>query len=252
MNKLPGVGKLYRFFYVKLKPSGIVQVFSEGHKIFIDSKDTGIAPFLLMGKPFAPDEIALLKKILKPGMVFVDIGANIGYFSLIASKLIGETGKVFSFEPDPDNFFLLEKNIKANNYKNIIAVKKAVADKIGKAKLYLDKENLCGHSLVSKEGNKFVETETITLDEFFRNNKKIDVIKIDVEGFEPVALEGMKEIIKSNDNLILITEFYPNALKRAGYSPEKYKDDLINLGFNLTEFGEGKKLVNILCVKSGQ
>ncbi len=248
MNRLPGAGKLYRFFYAKFKPSGIAEVFSGGHKIFINSRDTGIAPYLLMGKPFAPDEIALLEKILKPKMVFVDIGANIGYFSLIAAKLVGSGGKVFAFEPDSENFKLLEKNIKANNYKNITAVQKAISDKTGKARLYLDSENLCGHSLTARKGNKFVEVETVVLDDFLRD-EKIDVIKIDVEGFEPAVLEGMKNIIKNNKDIMIITEFYPNAIKRAGYSPEKYKNDLIDLGFKLTEFGEGKKLINILAQK---
>jgi len=247
--KLPGIGKLYRFFYGKLKPQGIVEVFSEGHKIFINSKDTGIAPYLLMGKNFAQDEIDLLKKILKPGMIFVDIGANIGYFSLVSAKLVGDQGQVYAFEPDPDNFNLLEKNIKVNNYKNIIAVNKAVSDKSGKARLYLEPDNLCGHSLVVKNGNKFVEVEIIILDEFLKD-KKIDVIKIDVEGFEPVVLEGMKNIIKNNDKISIITEFYPEAIKKAGYSPEKYKNDLKDLGFKLNEFGEGKKLINIFAQKS--
>lgn len=251
LAKLPGVGWLYRFFYGKLKPQGTVEVFSEGHKIFINSKDTGIAPYLLMNKTFAADEVLLLNKILKPNMVFVDIGANVGYFSLIAAKLVGDQGQVYAFEPDPENFKLLEKNIKVNNYKNIIAINKAISNKSGKARLYLEPDNLCGHSLVAKNGNKFVEVETIILDEFLKN-KKIDVIKIDVEGFEPAAFEGMKNTIKNNDKISMITEFYPEAIKKAGYSPEKYKNDLIGMGFKLNEFGEGKKLINIFCVKSGQ
>ncbi|MBU3925958.1 FkbM family methyltransferase, partial [Patescibacteria group bacterium] len=194
-------------------------------------------------------EIDLLKKILKPGMIFVDIGANIGYFSLVSAKLVGDQGQVYAFEPDPDNFNLLEKNIKANNYKNIIAVNKAVSNKSGKARLYLEPDNLCAHSLVAKNDNKFVEVETVILDEFLKD-KKIDVIKIDVEGFEPVVLEGMKNIIKNNDKISIITEFYPEAIKKAGYSPEKYKNDLKDLGFKLNEFGEGKKLINIFAQKS--
>lgn len=251
LSKLPFAANVYQFIYRKLKPKGIVEIITaENHKMFVDSRDTGMAPYFIMHGDFIPDEAEILKKILKPGMVFVDIGANIGYFSLIAAKLVGSAGKIFAFEPDENNFSLLQKNINANGYKNITAIKKAVSDKVGTAKFYLEKENLCAHSLILKENRDFTEVETISLDDYFKD-KKIDVVKIDVEGMEPSVLSGMEHLIKSNESMAIITEYYPNAISRAGYSPGDYLESLRKNGFNLVNFGnQTGKLVNILCLKN--
>lgn len=251
LAKLPFATNIYQFVYKKLKPNGIVGIITaENHKMFVDSRDTGMAPYFIMHGDFIPDEAGVLKKILKPGMVFIDVGANIGYFSLIAAKLVGDSGKVFAFEPDENNFFLLQKNINANRYKNIIAVKKAVSDKVGTAKFYLEKENLCAHSLMPKINCDFIEIETIFLDEYFKN-KKINVVKIDVEGMEPAVLSGMEKLIKVNESMAMITEYYPKAILNAGYSPKDYLESLKKNGFQLVNFGnQSGKLVNILCLKN--
>lgn len=251
LAKLPFATTIYQFIYRKLKPRGIIEIITaEKHKMFVDSRDTGMAPYFIMHGDFIPDEVNILRKILKPGMVFVDIGANIGYFSLIAAKLVGPAGKIFAFEPDENNFSLLQKNIEVNGYKNITAVKKAVSDKTGLAKFYLEKENLCAHSLAPRENRDFMEVEIMSLDDYFKD-KKIDVVKIDVEGMEPSVLSGMEKLIKSNESMAIITEYYPNAISRAGYSPNDYLESLRKNGFNLVNFGnQTGKLVNILCLKN--
>ena len=82
-----------------------------------------------------------MREILKPGMVVLDIGANIGYHTLISSKLVGNTGKIYSFEPEPHNFKLLLKNIEINEFKNIIPINKALSNNIGSTKLFLDTQS---------------------------------------------------------------------------------------------------------------
>ena len=251
LAELPFATNIYQFVYKKLKPDGIVEIITaEKHKMFVDSRDTGMAPYFIMHGDFIPDESEVLKKILKPGMIFVDVGANIGYFSLIAAKLIGDSGEVFAFEPDKNNFSLLQKNINVNGYKNITAIKKAVSDKVGTAKFYLEKENLCAHSLTPKINCDFIEIEMISLDEYFKD-KKINVVKIDVEGMEPAVLSGMEKLIKANESMAIITEYYPKAILNAGYSPKDYLESLKKKGFRLVNFGnQNGKLVNILCLKN--
>ena len=279
LAKLPFATKIYQFIYKKLKPNGIIEIITaENHKMFVDSRDTGMAPYFIMHGDFIPDESEVLKKILKPGMIFIDVGANIGYFSLIAAKLVGGQsngkGMVFAFEPDENNFSLLQKNINANGYKNIIAIKKAVSDKVSTAKFYLEKENLCAHSLTPKTNCDFTEVETISLDEYFKDKKidpvrgpslktttlvkqkdfasnGVDVVKIDVEGMEPAVLRGMENLIKANESMAIITEYYPKAISNAGYSPNDYLESLKKSGFRLVNFGnQNGKLVNILCLKN--
>ncbi len=232
LGRLPFATALYQFFYGRVRPEGIVEVTAQGKQFLVNSSDTALAPYLIMRGVYAADETALLKRILKPSMTYIDVGANIGYFSVLASDLVGETGKVIAFEPDEANFKLLEKNIALNRAQNITAVKKGLSDTIGTARFYLNEKNLCSHTMVPREGDRVVEIETATLDRYL-NGDSADVIKLDVEGAEPLALAGMQKTILENQELILLTEFFPEALRRGGFDPKKYLDDLLSLGFIL-------------------
>ncbi|MBL7045406.1 MAG: FkbM family methyltransferase [Parcubacteria group bacterium] len=213
-----------------------------------------------MREVFSPGEVKVLKETLKPGMTFVDVGANVGYFTLLAARLVGEGGSVYAFEPEDENFELLERNIKENGYQNVVLEKKAVSDKRGELTFYIDPKNLCAHSLVAKDGQKEVRVEAVVFDEYFKD-LQIDVVKIDVEGAEPQVLKGMTETLKRKPTLIV--EFYPEGLKNAGQDPMGYLEYIVSLGYTLyqiTEEGTDRvspedllkgdkfnKLTNLLC-----
>jgi FkbM family methyltransferase len=183
--------------------------------------------------------------------VVLDLGANIGYYTLIAANIVGENGEVFAFEPETDNFSILEKNIKLNGYKSITAVQKAVSDKTGKARLYLCREDSSMHSIYGMSNNQqFVEIETVRLDDYFKNyNNSIDFIKIDIEGAEALALQGMSSILKKNKNLKILTEFNPFLLKKSGIKPEKYLESLVGWNFKLYHIHEKEKKLELVTVK---
>ncbi|KKR75677.1 MAG: Ata11 protein, partial [Parcubacteria group bacterium GW2011_GWE2_40_8] len=147
---------------------------------------------------YEKDTTVLFRKIIKPDMIIVDIGAHIGYYSRIFSKLTKEGGVVYAFEPDHDNYKLLKLNTK--NLKNIRIFNEALSDKTGSISFY--KSNNTGyHSLVTQNSVKEVATvPTQTLDNFIQENRvaKIDLIKIDVEGGEPVVFDGCKNIFKQS------------------------------------------------------
>jgi len=183
-------------------------------------------------------------------MTVVDIGANIGYYSLIAAKLVGKNGIVYAFEPEPRNYELLCKNIRVNGFSNVIPIKKAVSYKSGMSKLYYEKERIVnpsfskenvlaasGHNILEKGG--FIEEETISLDEFFRKvvgNSKVDVIKVDTEGAEGLMVDGSERILRNN-NLKMFLEFWPDGLRNM-------KSDPIKLLQKLQEYGFKTKLIN--------
>ena len=183
----------------------------------------------------------LFKNEVKEGNIVIDMGANIGYFSLLAAKLVGKKGKVYSFEPEPRNFSYLNKNIELNKYTNVSAFQKAVSDKPGSVKLYICPYDTGHHTINQFEGiekynpklsglkKDFVEVESIVLDHFLSQQKqKIDVIKMDIEGAEFLALSGMDRIIKENNNLKMFIEFFPLLIKEMGGSPEAFIRTLLN------------------------
>jgi FkbM family methyltransferase len=214
----------------------------QGHKMFIDPTD--VARLSIFGV-LEPLETEIFKKEIKKGDVVLDIGANIGYYTLIAARLVGEKGKVFAFEPHPQNFALLKKNIKLNGYKNVTLVEKAVSNKNKKLKLYLSGYDCGAHSLYnSHKGQHFVEVESIRLDDYFSKlGKKIDFVKIDVEGAEYEALQGMSKIIKRNKDIKIVTEFYPALFKKSGIAPEEFLEFLTREGFNLYNINELEKKI---------
>jgi FkbM family methyltransferase len=177
---------------------------------------------------------AMIKKSLKNNMTFVDLGANKGLFTILAAKLVGKNGRVFAFEPAPFNLMLLSKHLCRYHQVNIIA--KAVSDRSSTARFFLSGSDTVTHTLFedSKETRECIEVETTSLDEFFSDkDSHVDFIKIDVEGAEIKALEGMKEIIKRNPGLKMIIEFQPENLRVAGYEPVMLLDTLRNLGFRI-------------------
>lgn len=229
----------YNFLIHLLKSNETV---IDGHKMFLDKYDS---LNLTINGIYEPLTTEFVKKEIKKGNVVVDIGANIGYYTLIFAKLVGEEGKVFAFEPDPTNFSLLKKNVETNGYKNVVLIQKAVLDKTGKGKLYLNKYDMGAHTVYDTQNSyQSIDIETIRLDDYFDNYYgKIDFIKIDIEGGEGKAILGMLNLLKKNDNVKLITEFNPFKLRRFGTKPEDYLKLLIEIGFELYEINEREKKI---------
>ena len=187
-------------------------------------------------------DFKIFKDNVKVGDNVVDLGANVGYFTLILAKLVGPTGKVFAFEPDPRNLTLLKKNIEYNNYKNVIIVPKAVSDVNDKCTLYVSQKTFGQNRIYKPEKTKNqnyipMKSETIRLDDFFKTNNlldKISFIKMDIEGAEFLALSGMKEILKLNKNIKIFTEAEISYLEDAGSSYDQFIDLLTENDFTFS------------------
>ena len=176
------------------------------------------------------ETIRLFKQLAKEGDTVVDIGAHIGYYTLLAARIVGDTGKVYAFEPDPANHDVLVGNIKLNGFQNVVTVRKAISDKNGQIELYLNEKNTGGHSIYRPEKVKrLVVVESVTLDDYFKNREHpIDIVKMDIEGAEMAALSGMRKIIETNENLKIFAEFHPAWVKKAGVSPEYFISQLLD------------------------
>jgi FkbM family methyltransferase len=215
------------------------------HKMFLDLKDAVITPTLFLRQIIEPLETELFKKEVKKNSIVLDLGANVGYYTLIFARLVGDDGKVFAFEPDPNNFALLKKNVEINGYQNVVLVQKAVSNKTGKGRLYLSKNNFGDHRIYdSNSKRKFIEIETVRLDDYFKDfDGKINFIKMDIQGAEPLALEGMAELLSRNRKLKILSEYWPLGIKRCEKDHEEYLKSLINYGFQLYTINEPKKKI---------
>jgi FkbM family methyltransferase len=262
--KIPPFNLLYHHLIRSLTDSSQIATV-QGNKMYLDPKDTLNLSARGVWEPFGTE---IFKKHIRTGDVFLDIGANIGYFTLIASKIVGNEGKVYSFEPDTTNFSILNKNVELNNCKNVTLVKKAVSDKTGKSDFYLDKNDLGKHSIFNLDQGKRIEIETVKLDDYFRNySGKIDLIKMDIQGAEWLAIRGMKNMLEKNEKVKIYTELDPDALIKSGTNPQEYMKMLTDLGFDLYIINELKQKlekisknnlpdkiygagVNLLCLRS--
>jgi FkbM family methyltransferase len=177
-------------------------------------------------------EIHLIKENINSGDMVLDIGANIGFYSGIIAELIGEKGKVYCFEPVLVNYNHLKSE--THKYSNVIVFNKAVAANTGPLKIYTSKILNVDHRMYEFDGyDSIIEIESVKLDEYFYDCPRIDFIKIDIQGFEMEALKGMQRIINANENLKLISEFWPYGLKKAGSSAIEYYNFLVQNGFEI-------------------
>ena len=183
-------------------------------------------------------ETEFCKKEINLGDTVIDIGANIGYFTLIFAKLVGKTGKVISFEPDPRSFKILEKNVELNGFQNVELINKAVSNQNKKVKLFMNTGDTQGSSLKQTEYNKeFHEVEAVSLDNCLEKDEEIKFIKIDVEGVEKEIIEGGKETLLRNKNIVLITEIAGYYLSKNNID-EWYTTLLNNLNFKLLYYSD--------------
>lgn len=205
------------------------------HKMFLDPKHRYFTDVLFYGGIHEPLETELIAQEIKNGDVVLDIGANIGYYTLKFADIVGEEGRVFAFEPDPNNFSYLKKNVNFNWYKNTNLIQKAVTNKSGKGKLHLSKKNLGDHRIYnSQDRRKVIEIDTIRLDDYFQHsNHRVDFIKLDAQGAELLIAEGMETLLRKNRKLKILTEYWPIGIKRSGRDPEDYLKLLINHGFQM-------------------
>lgn len=188
----------------------------------------------------------LVLKLIRPRMVVLDIGAHVGYYTLLAARQVGPEGKVYAFEPEPKNHALLLKNIEQNGYENVVVTRSAVSDRIGDTTLYLSALDNGRHSVYQQDypqqGTESVDT--LTIDAFLESEgwPNVDLVKIDVEGAEIPVLSGMAQLIKKSDHMKLILEFNPHLLQNAGTNPLEFIETLASLGFNVSGIDENKGL----------
>jgi len=242
LKKIPLVRSTYEYLYQRCVPRETLTVNAFGHHLELDPEDMGMSRALLLsGGEWERAETAVFCSFVGEGMTVIDIGANIGYFTLLAARLVGALGRVVAFEPSPRNAALLGRNIRANGYHNVTTVAKAVSAVSGIAQFEIEPASSGTHHIATSSSRpNSIPVETVSLDDYFtERGQRVDFIKMDAEGSEPSILAGMGTVIDGNPNLALMTEFAPAAIRELGASSEAFLSDLRRAGFVIHRIVDG-------------
>lgn len=232
ISKYSFVRNSSKFMLEKFKPT---KVHLEGFDIYLDKKD--ILNLSTIGFKKSPHFGNLLKTKIRKNDIIVEVGSHIGTETLRMSKLVGDKGHVFAFEPEPKNFQLLKKNVEVNNLNNVSLINKAVLNENTEKFLSFGPDS-ASHKLIEKQNSEdSVLVKCTRLDDV---TQKIDFAKIDAEGFDFHVLLGMGKLI-NNPDLRIIIEFQPKVLRRSGTDPVKMLEFLKENSFDIfdTEFNNG-------------
>jgi FkbM family methyltransferase len=212
-----------------------VKVFGNWMILHDFGRDKWISPYLAAGRLFEPFETEWMCNLVRPGDTVLDIGGHIGFYTLLLARLAGPAGRVLSFEPDPVNFALLQQNVVLNRCANVSLYNLALSDKAGTTSLYLCSDNAGDHRLwPAAESRPTVQVATIALDQFLDPEQtSIRFIKMDIQGAEGAALEGMKMLLRRQSRLALMTEFWPFGMRGCGGRAEEFLRVLTELQFSL-------------------
>jgi len=183
-----------------------------------------------------PGVTARFLALVRPGAVVVDVGANVGIYTLYAARLLQGRGKIYSFEPAPETFRLLHENVQVNGYLETGLVEMhqaAVTDRAGCAQLAVFAGDSGHNTLFWDQECERVGVQTLTLDQILEREPRVDVVKIDAEGSEPLVLRGMRRVVERSPGIRILLEFAPSLLRRAGVEPAAFMDEIAATGFDI-------------------
>tara|TARA_R110002110_G_scaffold3754_1_gene19496 strand:- start:16394 stop:17203 length:810 start_codon:yes stop_codon:yes gene_type:complete len=187
-----------------------------------DENDRVISRTLREQGVWEPYETTLVLTTLRAGGVFIDVGANLGYFSIVAASVVGPAGKVFAFEPDASNFALLQRNATHNNLQERIhAAQIALHDCAGEGRLYLSRDNSGDHQIHSSDERR--DSVPVRLchgsDYLEPLVSRIDLLKIDTQGAEYAVVKGLLPLLLGlPEKPSVLIELTPLSLRQAGSS----------------------------------
>lgn len=182
-------------------------------------------------------DLDFLSQTISPGMNVVDVGANIGLYSLFFSRLVGPSGTLLALEPHPALASQLKSNLDRNQFSHVEVLSVAAGAKHGRHALSLHPLNSGDNRLipgVPGGTSDIIDVNVVSIDSLL-GGRKVDLVKIDVQGWEPLVIQGMSESLARNPAMKLFFEYSPSDLRKAGYSPIDFLEELISRKFLLID-----------------
>ena len=210
-------------------------------KMFASREDHAIGRVILETGNYEPHVSRVFTDTLRPGMKVLDLGANIGFFSLLAASLVGPSGRVYSFEPSPKNVRVLCASQAANGFNHIQVIQAAASDKQELLRYFASSSNGNVGAVGGVRPEEILNAETVLalrVDDVIPRDERIDFVKIDVEGYELNALKGGLEMLK-RCRPVMVSEFSPESLvAKSGVSGRGYLEFFERLGYELFVIAE--------------
>ncbi|WP_395662515.1 FkbM family methyltransferase [Aestuariivirga sp.] len=222
-----------------------------GHKIYVDTRDHSLTPHILLDGNWEDWITKVFRTVVRDGMRVIDVGANIGWYSLIAGDLVGAAGRVTSFEADPEMAEILYRNIVVNGLVDrVTVVPKAVYSESKPVEFKIHEHLKGSSSLFSTDASAAVFNDEVShvtvqataIDDFLPENSVVDFMKIDAEGAEPFVLQGARRTLSENRDIQIMMEFSPAMLCAYG-SAETFLGEISGLGFGVWRIAADSSLI---------
>jgi FkbM family methyltransferase len=172
------------------------------------------------------EETSLCRRLLRPGDVFVDVGAHIGWFSILAGLIVGVAGRVHAIEPFPATFARLRDNVARTGLTNLVPWPVAAGDRVGSARVHLQPHGDSGSTTAVDD--RGVAVPKVPVDELVDDGRPVRLLKIDVEGFEPAVLEGARRMLARTEAALV--EINRPGLHALGAGPDAVREPLAAAG----------------------
>jgi FkbM family methyltransferase len=186
-----------------------------GFSMYVRLDDTAVGLGIAIRRSYEKQVVKAMLPHLKPGSVFVDVGANIGFYTLLAASRVGPVGRVIAFEPSQADCDLIEASVRRNGFTNVVVHRAAAADEVGTIG-YRQRASSSNGIVSKRAGTDAQRVSAVTLDSVLRHEPRIDVIKMDVEGAEGLVLAGMTDVLEAH-RPVLFSEFSAAGLRHVSH-----------------------------------
>ena len=222
----------------------ILTLTDRGDRMYLDTRDFMITPGVLCWGGFEPETIRSFENLLRPGMRWVDIGANIGYFTIIGHKLVRDGGgQTWAFEPNPVTYTLLVDNMELNwFFEGVVTEQKAVYSESGEIHFCAPEKHSVnatiadlpdGHWARVCDRHDRITVQAVALDDYFKPDAlPLDFLKIDVEGAELFVLKGARRTLAKNRDVKLLIEWSPDQMEQCGITVHDTLNEIHAQGFS--------------------
>jgi FkbM family methyltransferase len=225
-----------------------------GGRMLVDTRDAAMAPWLVLDGSWEPQVTGWLQETLTPGMVFVDVGANVGYFTLLGAGLVGPSGTVVAVEAHPRLAGILQRNVVLNGYHGWVTVhQRAAWSERTSLEFHMRDHFTSSSSLgriddagLSRLGDtvQSVTVEAVTLDDLLEGLPRVDVLKIDIEGAEAHAFAGLRHTLEANPHAVVMFEWGRSLIESVGDKPEQLTSVVDSFGFKLRLLETGEPITS--------